>query len=158
MTDDATFRGECSRCLGLCCVALSFDRGPYFAFDKPADEVCHHLGDDHRCAIHDRLATVGMSGCARYDCRGAGQLATALFAGLDWRDSPSVQRQMFRAFGLLREIQLMRLALRCAGLSPQALEPSGGWTLATLLANAATVLATARASLAAHGSARRLAS
>ena len=25
---DASLRGDCSRCIGLCCVALAFDRGP----------------------------------------------------------------------------------------------------------------------------------
>jgi hypothetical protein len=40
--DDAEFRGDCARCAGLCCVLLAFDRGPLFAFDKPAGIACRH--------------------------------------------------------------------------------------------------------------------
>jgi hypothetical protein len=110
--DDATFRGECSRCAGLCCLALGFDRGPHFGFDKPAGEACRHLGADHRCCIHERLGAEGMSGCARSDCAGAGQIVTAMFAGLSWRRSDSVRRAMLRAFAAVRELQLLRLTLR----------------------------------------------
>jgi hypothetical protein len=132
---DASLRGDCSRCAGLCCVALAFDRGPLFAFDKAAGEACRHLTPADRCAVHDRLSGSGLAGCARYDCRGAGQLATALFAGLSWRDSPAVARQMFAAFARLREIQLLRSAL-AGRLDPHlqhTLDPPTGWTLATLL-------------------------
>jgi hypothetical protein len=39
---DAPLLGDCSRCIGLCCVSLAFDRGPRFAFDKRAGEACRH--------------------------------------------------------------------------------------------------------------------
>jgi hypothetical protein len=114
----------------LCCVALAFDRGPQFAFNKAAGVACRHLDDDARCAIHHRLEAEGMSGCARYDCRGAGQLVTQMFARLSWRDSPAVARQMFWAFAKLREIQTMR------SISParrmQLAPPDPRWTLEAL--------------------------
>jgi hypothetical protein len=131
MPHDASLRGDCSRCIGLCCVALAFDRGPSFAFDKPAGTPCRHLDADHACAVHATLERDGLSGCATYDCRGAGQLVTAMFAGHSWRDSPAVARQMFAALAKLREIQTMR------SLSPafyaQLAPPKSGWTLEALL-------------------------
>jgi hypothetical protein len=110
---DAIFRGDCGRCAALCCHELSFDRGAQFAFDKPAGAPCRHL-DEHACAIHHRLAAAGMGGCAAYDCRGAGQLATAMFAGLDLT-APSTRRARAHAFALLREIQALRLVLARSG-------------------------------------------
>lgn len=149
MSDDATFRGDCGRCAALCCVALAFDRGPLFGFDKPAGEACAHLTPDCRCAIHADRRARGFAGCATFDCRGAGQLATALFNGLSWRDSDAVRRQMLRAFALLLEIQRLRLVLRRLGrlelLLP--LEPEGGWTLAALLATAPAAIAAATGAL-----------
>ncbi len=67
---------DCSRCVGLCCVLLPFQRSADFAFDKPAGEPCRHLETDHRCGIHDRLTESGMRGCVAYDCFGAGQSVT----------------------------------------------------------------------------------
>jgi hypothetical protein len=68
---------DCSRCVGLCCVLLPFQRSADFAFDKQAGEPCRHLADDHRCRIHASLLADGMRGCVAYDCFGAGQAVTA---------------------------------------------------------------------------------
>lgn len=139
---DADFRGDCGRCVALCCVGLAFDRGALFAIDKLAGEACPHLSPDCGCAIHAERASRGFAGCVRFDCRGAGQLATALFNGLGWRDSEAVRRQMLRAFALLLEIQRLRVVLRGLGrpdLLPP-LEPEGGWTLAALLATAPSAI------------------
>lgn len=133
MSHDASLRGDCSRCIGLCCVALAFDRGPNFAFDKPAGTACRNLGANHSCAIHDRLEPDGFAGCARYDCRGAGQLVTAMFAGLSWRDSPAVARQMFAAFAKLREIHTMRSILPASAPAAPRLDPPHGWTLEAVM-------------------------
>ena len=133
MTDDASLRGDCSRCAGLCCVALAFDRGPLFGFDKPAGEPCRHLDAHHACAVHARLEPEGFGGCAAYDCRGAGQIVTALFAGLSWRDGPAIARQMFAAFVRMREIQLMRSVAGGHPALSARLDPRGGWTLDALL-------------------------
>jgi hypothetical protein len=71
---------DCASCAALCCVATSFDACDAFAVDKAAGERCRHLRDDDRCAIHDDLVPRGFAGCAGYDCYGAGQRATRLFA------------------------------------------------------------------------------
>jgi hypothetical protein len=120
MLDDADFRGDCGRCAALCCLWLSFEPGELFGFDKAAGEACRHLRGQ-RCAIHARLARSGMRGCAAYDCLGAGQLATAMFAGLD-AAAPSIRRAQERAFAQLRQIQALRLALHRAGLANGAAE------------------------------------
>ena len=133
MPDDASLRSDCSRCIGLCCVALAFDRGPHFAFDKAAGEACRHLTSHDGCAIHDRLRPHGFSGCADYDCRGAGQIVSAMFAGHSWRDSSSTARMMFTAFSKLREIQLMRSIVPEGSILNARLAPPGGWTIASLL-------------------------
>lgn len=131
---DASLGVDCTRCIGLCCIALSFDRGPAFAFDKPAGVACPELTAAHRCRIHDRLAQSGMAGCAAYDCLGAGQLVTAMFEGLTPASSPAVARAMFHAFAMLREVQAMRRALgpRAIGDLADRLAPSAGWTYAQI--------------------------
>jgi hypothetical protein len=67
---------DCARCKAYCCVALSFDRSPSFAFAKQADEPCPYLTRSCRCAIHAELAPRGMGGCAAFECYGAGPRAT----------------------------------------------------------------------------------
>lgn len=123
--DDANLRGDCSRCIGLCCVMLSFDRGAHFAFDKAAGESCRHLSAEHRCRIHDRLARSGMIGCVRFDCLGAGQLVTEMFRGLTPDDTPAVGRAMSLAFARMREVQMLRRVLcDCAAAEAVDLDSS----------------------------------
>ena len=81
---------DCSRCEAICCVALAFDASAEFAVDKAAGEPCRHLTATNRCRIHSRLPEHGFSGCAKYDCYGAGQRATALIGQARFRD-PSVR-------------------------------------------------------------------
>ena len=111
---DASFRGDCGRCDALCCTVLAFDRGPQFAIDKAGGVACPNLTGDCRCAIHDRLAASGFSGCRAYDCLGAGQIATAMFAGLDL-NSAAVARARLDAFQRLGRFQILRLALSRLG-------------------------------------------
>lgn len=143
--DAEALRADCARCAALCCVALAFDRGPMFAFDKAAGVPCPNLSGDNRCAVHARLAAEGMAGCVSYDCLGAGQRVTAMFAGRSWRDDADTARAMFRAFAAMRRAQelvsLLRAAVRLP-LSPERARrradlerecaPAGGWTLLTL--------------------------
>ncbi|HEU5004065.1 MAG TPA: pentapeptide repeat-containing protein [Actinomycetota bacterium] len=98
-------RPDCSRCFGLCCVAPAFSVSADFALDKPAGRPCPNLAPDHRCAIHPSLRAQGFPGCAAYDCFGAGQrIAQATFGGRDWRSAPGTARQMFAAFGVMRQL------------------------------------------------------
>ena len=115
-------RADCARCEGLCCVGLAFDQGAAFAFDKPADTPCRYLSDDSCCGVHAALVERGFSGCARYDCFGAGQrVCTELFPGRSWRESPELARRMFEAFRVLQQAHELSLLLCTASrleLSP----------------------------------------
>jgi Pentapeptide repeats (8 copies) len=96
-------RADCSRCVGLCCVAPAFARSADFAIDKPAGTPCGNLQTDFRCAIHADLRDRGFAGCTVFDCLGAGQRVTAAFAGRDWR-TPDVAAPMFAAFAAARQV------------------------------------------------------
>ena len=101
--------GDCNACAALCCIHLPFDAGADFAHDKPAGKPCRHLsGRD--CRLHGQLAEQGYPGCARYDCLGAGQRATAL--GGD----PLV----FAALRRLHDDHLMLVSAGALPLPPQA--------------------------------------
>jgi hypothetical protein len=109
-------RADCTRCAGLCCVALPFARSADFAFDKPTGMPCRHLGDDDRCGIHDRLRPEGFPGCEVFDCFGAGQqVVQVTFGGRSWREDAMVAGPMFAAFGTLRAVHEMRWYLADAG-------------------------------------------
>lgn len=98
-------RADCSRCTGLCCVALPFARSADFAIDKPAGAPCPHLEADYRCGIHDRLRPSGFAGCAAFDCFGAGQrVLQDVFPGRDWRADREDATAMFEVFTLLRQL------------------------------------------------------
>ncbi len=137
---------DCDRCAALCCVSLAFDRSSQFAFDKPAGVPCPHLTRADRCRIHERLDERGFGGCARYDCRGAGQRVSAeVLPGRHWRQDPEAALRMFEAFRVLRRIHdalellasASRLCLtrgertRCARLM-RLLAPEGPWSERTL--------------------------
>jgi len=140
-------RGDCAACQGLCCVALSFERSEWFAFDKLAHQPCPKLERAGTCAIHRRLVGLGQAGCARYDCYGAGQRACQLLAGTSWRDGPEQAARMFSTFARLKEVHELRLLLREAArlaLTPAheaergallaELEPAEDFSAATLAA------------------------
>ena len=103
MTTRAELRADCAQCFALCCVGPVFIRSSEFAIDKPAGRPCPHLADDHHCSIHDRLQGEGFSGCAAYDCFGAGQrLAQRTFGGRDWRTHHEVAAPLMAALPILR--------------------------------------------------------
>jgi uncharacterized protein YjbI with pentapeptide repeats len=96
---------DCSRCVGLCCVALPFGRSADFPVDKAAGEPCEHLSRDFRCGIHDRLREEGYRGCTVFDCFGAGQQVTQVtFGGMDWRSGDDIGAQMFAVFAVMRQL------------------------------------------------------
>jgi uncharacterized protein YjbI with pentapeptide repeats len=101
-------RADCSRCVGLCCVAPAFAASADFAIDKPAGRPCPNLRSDFRCGIHDRLRERGFPGCTVFDCFGAGQQVSGVtFPGQDWRSSPGLADRMFRAFAVMRHLHEM---------------------------------------------------
>ncbi|MFJ9582475.1 pentapeptide repeat-containing protein [Streptomyces acidicola] len=104
-------RADCSRCFGLCCVALAFAASADFAVDKTAGEPCANLREDFRCGIHTELRQKGFTGCTVYDCFGAGQkVSQVTFGGQDWRTgSRADARRMFDVFPLVRQLhELLR--------------------------------------------------
>ena len=110
----AEMTSDCSRCVGLCCVALSFERSDGFGHDKVAGEPCYHLDASFRCSIHAKREALGYDGCEAFDCLGAGQRATAVFAVKNWRRDPALARQLHARFALLTKLQEMRQALTAA--------------------------------------------
>ena len=102
---------DCPNCVGLCCLALAFDKSGLFAFDKAAGQACPNLSVDHTCTIHAELAKSGFQGCINYQCDGAGQRVTQeVFHGRSWRDDPALIPPMLAAFAGMRGVH-SRLAL-----------------------------------------------
>ena len=83
----AALTADCSACTGLCCVLLPYRRDAGFGADKPGQVPCPNLLADDRCGIHADLVEKGWSGCATFDCFGAGQQVTAVtYEGRSWRE------------------------------------------------------------------------
>ena len=115
---------DCSRCFGLCCVALPLTRSADFPVDKPAGEPCRNLLPDDRCGIHDRLRETGWKGCTVFDCFGAGQqVSQVTFGGVSWRQEPGNAGAMFAVLPVLRQVhEVLALLAEASGLvsgSPQ---------------------------------------
>ena len=110
----AALEADCSNCAALCCVALSFDRSDRFGHDKLAGEPCYHLAADFRCKIHARREELGYEGCEAFDCLGAGQRTTAMFAQRNWRGDRTVALALYARFSLMTKLQEMRQALMTA--------------------------------------------
>jgi hypothetical protein len=138
-------RADCTQCAGLCCVTLAFDRGESFGFAKAAGRPCPHLQPSHRCAIHVQRFERGFSGCVSFDCAGAGQLVTRLFASRNVLGTPVVARAVEDVFRITRQVQQLRLLLHEAARLPLSadrerrraellarLEPDVGWTVESL--------------------------
>lgn len=106
---------DCSRCTGLCCVLLPFRRSEAFGADKDSGTPCAQLDAEDRCGIHDSLRESGWSGCAVFDCFGAGQQVTQVtYGGRSWRDVDdlgemaavlSVMRQLHEMLAHLSEVR-----------------------------------------------------
>jgi uncharacterized protein YjbI with pentapeptide repeats len=130
-TDDRLLlRPDCSSCVGLCCVALPFERSAEFAVDKPAGVPCVHLQDDDRCEIHSRLRESGFPGCTVFDCLGAGQQVTQVtFGGASWRDGDATAGTMFPAFRSMRGLHELRWYLAEAGARTAAIPSAAALAL-----------------------------
>ncbi|MCC9741281.1 pentapeptide repeat-containing protein [Streptomyces sp. MNU89] len=109
--EDPALRADCANCFALCCVALPFAASADFAAGKQAGRPCANLRrDDFRCGIHTTLRERGWSGCAVFDCHGAGQKVSQItFGGRDWRQHPDGARRMFEVFPVMRQLhELLR--------------------------------------------------
>ena len=131
-------RADCSRCAGLCCVVPALTASADFAIDKAAGVPCPNLRDDFGCAIHHRLVPAGFSGCAAYDCFGAGQQVTGTtFGGEQWRHNPGAAPAMFAAFQVMQALHELlwylceAALLGAAGGATGLLAGAGGAALLT---------------------------
>lgn len=116
-----SLKADCSRCCGICCVALYFSASEGFPRDKAAGEACCHLQADSRCAIHSELHRRGLKGCMAFDCFGAGQKVTQTsYAGLDWRGPAGAAQAMFTVFLIQRQLHEMLWYLNDALKQPAA--------------------------------------
>ncbi|MDD9205936.1 pentapeptide repeat-containing protein, partial [Georgenia sp. 10Sc9-8] len=108
--DGSDLRADCSRCFGLCCVALPFSASADFAVDKAAGTPCTNLDAAFGCTIHADLRGAGFAGCAAFDCLGAGQkVSQVTYGGVDWRSAPGTAQQMFTVFPVMHRLhELLR--------------------------------------------------
>jgi Pentapeptide repeats (8 copies) len=97
-------RADCGACAALCCVAPPFAVSADFPINKPAGTPCPHLTPEYRCRIHERLRQEGFSGCAAFDCFGAGQRTTHVMGSVTWRTHPGSAGRMFQLFEVLRAL------------------------------------------------------
>ncbi|WP_026567233.1 pentapeptide repeat-containing protein [Bacillus sp. UNC41MFS5] len=101
-------RADCLNCFGLCCVALPYAKSADFAVDKEAGTPCPNLQSDFRCGIHKNLRNEGYRGCVGYECFGAGQKVSQItYKGQDWRDDPSLAKEMFEVFPIMQQLHEM---------------------------------------------------
>ncbi|PLR95105.1 pentapeptide repeat-containing protein [Bacillus sp. T33-2] len=99
---------DCENCFGLCCVSLPYAKSADFAFDKDGGIPCQNLQPDYRCGIHHDLRNKGFRGCAVYECFGAGQkVSQVTYDGIDWRDNPSLAKEMFDVFPIMQQLHEM---------------------------------------------------
>ncbi|MCK0169883.1 hypothetical protein MWU53_02310 [Aliiroseovarius sp. S1123] len=160
--DPSTLTADCAGCMGLCCVSPGFDAGDDFAFDKRALAPCRHLGTDNLCRIHETLSDQGFPGCAKFDCKGAGQYVTQqIFPRKRWRKDRETLEAVSEAYRRMRAIcdmaELLHLAARLPlSVSQEAarqamldrLLPDPAWTETSLAqAEEAGILSDARAVL-----------
>jgi uncharacterized protein YjbI with pentapeptide repeats len=98
---------DCSRCFGLCCVLLPFRREGGFGADKDSGTACDHLDAQDRCGIHDRLRETGWTGCATFDCFGAGQqVSQVTYGGQSWRVNDNLG-EMAAVLSVMRQLHEM---------------------------------------------------
>lgn len=105
--DEIELVADCSRCFGLCCVLLPFAASSGFGADKAGGTPCHHLQADDRCEIHATLREDGWSGCAAFDCLGAGQhVAQVTYGGTSWREHDNLG-EMAAVLSVMRQLHEM---------------------------------------------------
>jgi uncharacterized protein YjbI with pentapeptide repeats len=103
-----SLKADCSKCVGLCCVALNILASSDFAINKPAGTPCPNLQQNYRCSIHKNLRDNGWKGCTVFDCLGAGQkVSQETFRGKSWREHPEVAKKMFSVFPLMEQLYEM---------------------------------------------------
>jgi len=105
-------KSDCSKCSGLCCVALFFSKIDGFPENKIAGKACSHLMTDYCCNIHCQLTKQKMKGCIGYDCFGAGQHVTqSVYQGKTWNDLFEQSAEIFDVFTVVFQLHQIRYFL-----------------------------------------------
>ncbi|MDA7026839.1 pentapeptide repeat-containing protein [Bacillus sp. CLL-7-23] len=116
-------RADCNHCFGLCCVALPYAKSADFAVDKDGGTPCQNLHTNHQCMIHSDLRQKGFRGCVAYECFGAGQkVSQVTFEGKDWRQHPTLAKDMFAVLPITQQLHEMLWYLQEALLIKAAQE------------------------------------
>jgi|GEM_PF-6558882 len=108
---DRDWPTDCTRCFGICCVALAHQPRAGFPAVKASHTACRHLGDDFRCRIFAHLEREGFTVCRAYDCYGAGPVVAARMRA-EW--GPWTPEMVASAHGHLtgfRELARMRMLI-----------------------------------------------
>lgn len=96
---------NCSKCSGLCCVALFFFKMDGFPKDKKAGEPCDNLLNNFQCKIHTQLEDKNLKGCIGYDCFNAGEHVTQfIYQGKTYRDLPNRAMEIFDIFMIISQL------------------------------------------------------
>lgn len=106
------FKVDCSKCSGLCCIALFFSKADGFPENKIAGKPCLKLENSFRCKIHTELEKLNMKGCIGYDCFGAGQHVTQYtYKGQTWKSLENQSKEIFAVFVIVFQLYQMRYFL-----------------------------------------------
>ncbi len=131
--DASAWPTDCTRCLGLCCVAFAHQPPAGFPAFKMINTPCCHLGGGFRCQIFEGLEDHGFAVCRHYDCFGAGPVVADRMKAEqdDWtRELVAGSTSHLDGFRELARLRMLIVALRRHG-GPEA------ETLAERLANVA---------------------
>lgn len=106
--DIHSYKIDCEKCFGLCCVSLYFSKSDGFPFNKESGKPCLNLENDFKCSIHSSLYKKNLKGCTNFDCFGAGQkVCQVTYKGVDWRNDSISSKEMFDVFVIMRQIHEM---------------------------------------------------
>lgn len=103
-----SFKCDCEKCFGLCCIALNFNVSEGFPMNKKVGQPCINLETNFSCRVHNNLWMSGFKGCVAFDCIGAGQkVSQSTFKGCNWRHDPESAKQMFEVFLIMLQLHQM---------------------------------------------------
>ena len=108
-THDDSYRADCERCFGLCCIVMAHVPSNGFPEEKPPNRRCRNLTRENRCAVFGSLEREGYLVCRAYDCFGAGPMVSAWIEA-DGFEAPGQSR--LEEFRLLSRLRLLAKVAR----------------------------------------------
>lgn len=101
-------RIDCAKCSGLCCVALYCSKTDGFPENKEDGVPCKHLQSNFQCDRHAQLVKKNMKGCLIYECVGAGQKVTKMYAESgNWKTNPKQSKEIYEVFLIVHQLHQM---------------------------------------------------